>query len=215
MGRFLRLGVAVFLGLGLWTGCREAPPRDTTAGDGASAAQPPSGLTRGEWLLLAAAEVALPPAGLNPADLPEPASQGATLLVQYCGQCHALPTPSTHSATDWPSVLRRMWLRMEWLPDSFHIRVPSMADRYALLQYMTANALKVSGANLPPGNGREAFAVTCSSCHELPDPRVHSPEDWPTVVQRMERNVERMKVDVPVGARASDILLYLQQASRR
>lgn len=210
MGRLQRIWGAALLCYGLVIACREAPPPAQS-----SSAAPPPGLTRSEWLLLAAAEVALPPAGLNPADLPAPESPGAKLVLQYCGQCHAVPSPSAHSATDWPGVVRRMWLRMEWLPDSFDIRTPPMGERFAMLQYLTANALKVSGATLPPGPGRETFTLTCSRCHDLPDPRVHSPQDWPTVVQRMERNVERMKVPVDLGARASDILLYLQQASLR
>lgn len=212
MRRVGSFGRAVLLGCGVVVGCRASPPPAKSGGESAG---PPTGLTRSQWLLLAASEVALPPAGVAPADLPDPSSASAQLVAQYCGQCHAMPAPGAHSATDWPSVVRRMWLRMEALPDSFQVRVPSLADRFAILQYLTANALKVSGRALPAGPGREAFAVTCSSCHELPDPRVHSPQDWPTVVQRMERNVERMKAPVELGPRAAEILLYLQRVSQR
>ena len=34
-----------------------------------------------------------------------------------------------HSATDWPSVVRRMWLRMDRLPESLHVAVPDQGDR--------------------------------------------------------------------------------------
>ncbi len=193
-------------------GCREAP-RSQNGG----ATNPPSGrLSRTDELLLAAANVALPPPGVTAADLPEPASRGAQLVAQYCGQCHELPSPAMHSATDWPSVARRMWLRTEFLSPSLGVKVPTMGDRYVMLEYVTNNALKVSGAALPPGQGRESFAEVCSRCHALPDPRVHSAEDWPTVFARMERNMERMKVAPPVGTQTTDILLYLQSvASRR
>lgn len=185
--------------------CRSGPaPAKSTAETQA----PP--LDKNDLLLLAAAKVALPPPGIEPGDLPDPQSHGAQLLAEYCAQCHSLPAPTQHSATDWPSVVRRMWLRMDFLPDSLGIKVPTPADRFELLSYLNANALKVSGTVLPAGKGRDEFAVVCSQCHALPDPRVHSAEDWPTVYSRMERNMERMQVQPPKGSVGQNILLYLQ-----
>jgi cytochrome c5 len=196
--------VAAFLVTSL--ACRPGPaPAKST--DETQAAQP---LGRTDQLLLAAAKVALPPPGIAPGDLPDPQSRGAQLLINYCAQCHALPAPTTHSATDWPSVARRMWLRMDNLPASLGIRVPPPEDRFVLLNYLLNNSLKVSGTVLPAGKGRNEFSVVCSQCHSLPDPRVHSAEDWPTVYSRMERNMERMRVQPPTGAVGQDILLYLQ-----
>src|SRR5688572_26131367 len=84
-----------------------------------------TGLNRQDELLLAAANVALPPPGTTAADLPEPNSRGATLIAQYCVQCHNIPAPQMHSATDWPGIARRMWLRMELLPASQQVKVPT------------------------------------------------------------------------------------------
>lgn len=196
------LAALAILGL---AACREARRVAATSGS-ATAAQ----LTRTERLLLAASTIALPPEGIAPGDLPEPGSRGAQLTVAYCMQCHALPTPLAHSATDWPGVVRRMWLRMEWLPDSLRVLVPTMPERYEILQYLTGNALKVSGAVLPAGKGRDEFAVVCSRCHALPDIRVHAAADWAVVYARMERNIERMKVAPPTGQETEDILHYLQ-----
>jgi cytochrome c5 len=173
------------------------------------------GLNQRDELLLAAANVALPPPGVTPADLPDPASRGGQLVANYCAQCHDLPTPQMHSATDWPSIARRMWLRMELLPSTLGVKVPTAAERFAILDYMTANALKVSGSTLPAGPGRDAFSQICSRCHALPDPRVHSREDWPTVFARMELNMQRMKVPPPTREQTSDILLYLQTVASR
>jgi cytochrome c5 len=173
------------------------------------------GLTPRDELLLAAANVALPPPGVTPADLPDPASPGAQLVSRYCAQCHDLPSPAMHSATDWPSVTRRMWLRMEWLSPTLGVKVPTMAERFALLGYLTNNALKVSGTTLPRGQGRDEFSRVCSRCHALPDPRVHSREDWPTVFARMEQNMERMKVPPLTRSETTDILLYLQMVASR
>jgi len=164
-------------------------------------------------LLLASAKIALPPAGVAPGDLPDPSSLGATLLTTHCSQCHDLPAPSMHSATDWPSVVRRMWLRMDRLPAGLGVSIPDQGDRNTMLAYLAANALPISGANLPAGEGREVFATICSRCHALPDPRVHSPQDWLTVYLRMEQNMERMNVSPATQAETAQILAYLQSVS--
>lgn len=178
-------------------------------GDGAGA------ISR-DALLLAAAKVALPPDSLTAADLPGAGSPGAALVVTYCTGCHGLPSPKTHSATDWPVVARRMWLRAEWLPKEMGAKVPGMGERYVILDYLTAHAMAAtdSGA-LPPGPGRETFATMCSRCHALPDPRVHSGDDWPIVYSRMERNMDRMGVPRPAGSEPREILEYLRLASAK
>jgi len=174
----------------------------------------PSEELRSDALLLAAAKVALPPPGINPADLADPESPGAHLVVQYCGQCHPLPSPAMHSATDWPRVVRRMWLRMDRLPDSLRIQTSNEGERGTVLSYLTANALRVSGAELPQGRGREDFVAICSRCHALPDIQIHASGDWPSVFLRMERNMERMNVSRPNQEQTGNILLYLQEVAR-
>lgn len=205
--RMLRgtLVAASLLGLG----CRPAARDDQQASPGAG------WLNRQDELLLAAANIALPPPGVAAADLPDPQSQGAQLVAKYCAQCHMLPAPAMHSATDWPSVVRRMWLRMEWLPATLEVQVPSMPERVVMLDYLVANALKVSGATLPAGRGRDDFALVCSRCHALPDPTVHSAQDWPAVFARMEQNMQRMKVPALTQSQTTDILLYLQTVATR
>ena len=54
-----------------------------------------------------------------------------------------------------------------------------------------------------------------SRCHALPDPRVHSKEDWAVVFARMERNMERMKVPPPTGQQTEETLYYLQNVTGR
>ena len=201
--------VGLMAGIVTATACRQAPSQDQSPGGR------PSGLNRQDELLLAAANVALPPPGISAADLPEPNSMGAKLVGAYCAQCHNMPSPQMHSATDWPSVARRMWLRMELLPPTLGVKAPTVAERFALLDYLTTNALRVSGATLPAGPGREAFAQVCSRCHALPDPRVHSRADWPTVFARMEQNMTRMQVPPPTREQATDLLLYLQTVAAR
>src|SRR4051794_18393131 len=53
----------------------------------------------------------LPPA-MEPANLPEPRSEGARLTVRYCVQCHYLVNPAMHTPERWKSVVERMVWRM-------------------------------------------------------------------------------------------------------
>lgn len=204
----MKRGSVVALAIALMA-CTQRPA------DSGAAQSAGTGLTRADELVLAAATVALPPPGTTAADLPDPNSAGAQLVAKHCAQCHDLPHPATHSATDWPAVARRMWLRTEGLTPALNVAVPSVSERFLMLNYLTANALKVSGANLPAGTGRDAFQLVCSRCHALPDPRNHSAQDWPTVFARMETNMTRMKVPPLQGTQTTDILLYLQSASAR
>ncbi len=212
MPRIGLLAVGTALAMLGTTACRgkarsaEVPVNDS----GASPA-----LSQTDELLLAAAKVALPPPGFTAPDLPDPHSVGASALATYCAQCHNLPTPSMHSATDWPSVVRRMWLRMERLTGTSNVRVPDAGERAALLNYLIANALHVSGSSLTAGRGREEFALVCSRCHALPDPGVHSAQDWLAVFMRMERNMERMKVRQATAEETDRILSYLQGSAAK
>ena len=191
----------------LQSACRPVESRTDSA---TTAAPSQETLTPSDQLILSTAKVGLPPPGITAADLPNPSEEGARVMSTYCAQCHALPAPAMHSATDWPSVVRRMWLRMERLPASLTLQIPDPGARATLLAYLTANALQVSGANLPAGRGRAEFSEICSRCHALPDPKVHSPQDWLAVFLRMERNMERMNVRPPSQTETSEILAYLQ-----
>lgn len=190
--------------------CQPAAAPETPRTD---ASAPPAPAPSRDAILLASAKAALPPPGIAPADLPDPGSPGAQLLATHCAQCHDLPTPLMHSATDWPGVARRMWLRMDRLPEGMAVAVPDQSARSMLLSYLTANALPITAATLPEGPGRETFEAICSRCHALPDPRVHAPEDWLTVYLRMERNMERMNVVPATRPETEAILGYLQGVS--
>ena len=168
-----------------------------------------------DQLITAAAMVALPPPGISPSDLPDATSAGAKNVAEFCSQCHNIPSPAAHSATDWPSVARRMWLRMELIPASTGIKVPTIQQRQVLLNYLLDNSLKVSGSTLPEGAGRSTFAETCSRCHALPDPHQHSAADWPAVVLRMGQRMDQLKVNRPTPAETQSIVAYLSQVSKQ
>lgn len=203
--------VAVLAVVGVLACNSPAPDRETQGG---GAAAPAAGAVEpSDALLLAAARVALPPPGIHPEDLPDPSARGATLMARYCVACHQLPSPLTHSATDWPSVVRRMWLRMERVDPAFHVPVPNDAERFAMLDYLLANSLRVSGATLPEGTGRETFSVTCSQCHELPDPNQHTGSDWVSVVRRMATHMEDLLGVTMTADTMGEITNYLRTVS--
>jgi hypothetical protein len=68
--------------------------------------------------------------------LPERQSQGARLFQTYCGQCHAPPAPTAHTASDWPQVMVRMKQRMvrQGKP------VPDRDQQQVITAYLQRNA---------------------------------------------------------------------------
>jgi cytochrome c5 len=171
------------------------------------------GSTATQNLLLAAASVALP-SGISAVELPDPQSKGAELVAKYCGQgCHGIPAPASHAQSDWPVVLRRMWLRMGKIDTTFHVAVPDDAERTVMLEYFLAYAFQVTSGNLPDAPGKERFTATCSQCHALPDPKQHSAQDWVAVVRRMNVHMEKMLRTVLSQDEMQRIVLYLGRAS--
>jgi cytochrome c5 len=195
---------ALFVALAL--ACEQAP-QDTEP-----AVMQPAAPSPADALLLASARVGLPPDGMSIEDLPDPEGPGAAAVQLYCTACHALPHPSMHSATDWPSVARRMWLRMGLLGGGYTVPEPEMGQRIVLLDYLTANALQVA-ATLPDAPGREAFIETCGQCHELPDPRQHNAQDWFVVVRRMNQHMEEILGVTATSDEVETIVQYLTAAT--
>ena len=193
-------------------GCsKPEPAAQTAAATSPSATTSDTSHSAMQQRLYEAAEIALPP-GVPAESLPEPDSPGAKLLVQYCTQCHALPSPAMHGPADWPSVARRMWVRIDMMAGALGVQSPSTAQRAELLAYLEKHALQVA-ATLPPGPGKAVFVEVCSRCHDLNDPRVHTPPDWPVVVMRMEADAEKMKVRGITHSETVQIISYLQAAS--
>lgn len=144
----------------------------------------------------------LPP-GIEPAALPEPGSPGAHLTVRYCVQCHNLPNPAMHHAAKWRPVVERMVVRMQGRGNlgklmtemMAGVEAPSRQEQHALVAYFARHAQKpLDPKQVPEVNARSAepFRLACQQCHVLPDPRRHTASEWPSVVARMERNMEWM-----------------------
>lgn len=155
------------------------------------------------------------PPGMQPQDLPQPESQGASLLQTYCAQCHALPGPGRHTAGEWQSVLDRMILLMD-VSSRFGglmgtVKVPGAGEGEVIRDYLTGNALQALQRE-PRGMGAAAFSSHCGSCHALPDAGQHRLEEWPSVLKRMQRNMTVMKYSPPSREHMVQIQHYLQQS---
>jgi len=144
----------------------------------------------------------LPPT-FDLARLPERQSNAAQLVVAYCVQCHNLPNPAMHHAAKWPSIVRRMVLRMEGKGNMgtlmaemmAGVKAPSAEDTKAIIAYLRRHAQKpLDPARYPEVNrpSGEAFRLACNQCHVLPDPRRYTAAEWPRVVARMQENMEWM-----------------------
>jgi len=144
----------------------------------------------------------LPPS-FEPAQLPEPGSAGAQLVLSFCVQCHNLPNPAMHHAAKWRPTVDRMVKRMQGRGNlgalmsemMAGVKAPSAPETATLVAYLRKHAQKPLDPRRYPEIDRssgEAFRVACSQCHVLPDPKRHSAEEWRAVVTRMQENMQWM-----------------------
>lgn len=94
---------------------------------------------------------------------------------------------------------------------------------------------EMMGAQLPPGidprdlpeatsNGARLLGQYCIQCHEMPGPGMHTAEEWPRVVDRMNqrmqmisgRNMMRMMHDIkaPSDNELQSLVAYLQKHAK-
>ncbi|MDA8423161.1 MAG: cytochrome c [Nitrospiraceae bacterium] len=162
----------------------------------------------------------LPP-GIKPEALPEPDSRGAKLLSRYCTQCHNLPSPAMHSAVEWPAITNRMFSRMSMMSGMMgmmNVENPSSEERQTIVAYLQAHSMRtISPGALPAPESKGAvlFRETCSQCHSLPDPQLHTAAEWPKVLERMRGNMDAMKKKVISEQDRKTIEEYLMSHARK
>jgi cytochrome c5 len=158
------------------------------------------------------------PPGLMSDQLPDAGGQGAMLMESYCTQCHAMPGPGRHTAEEWPQVLDHMLMLMD-VADRFggllgNVKTPSSAERDQMRSYLVLHALKPMPQK-PKGIGASSFENHCSACHALPDPAHYNDVGWPSLIKRMQHNMQVMKYDPPSVDSMMQIQLYLQNNKSR
>jgi len=174
----------------------------------------------------------LPPT-FDAAQLPEPGSPGARLVVGYCVQCHNLANPAMHNAARWPGVVNRMVKRMQGRGNlggvmsemMAGVKAPTAEETQAIVVYLRKHAQKPIDPTRYPDlfqPAGEPFRLACNQCHVLPDPQRHSAAEWRSVVARMQENMEWMNRVVgtrPVPGepqlRVEEILAFLEKHARR
>ncbi len=165
----------------------------------------------------------LVPPGVNPEDLPDPKSRGAQLLVYYCTQCHNLPSPSMDTAEEWPAIADRMFRRMARMSAAgggmmMSVEMPTPEEQRVIVAYLESHAMKsVSPQVLPSPESRGAvfFKEFCSQCHGLPDPKLHTPNEWPAVVEKMRGYMQAMDKKVVTKDEEMEIVSYLERNARK
>jgi len=172
------------------------------------------------------------PKGVQPQSLPDHDSRGAQMEVKFCSSCHGIPSPASHSASDWVPVMRRMVLRMERAGSMGmmggmmgnrrmgmqSIPIPNDEERQKVLSYLQNHALKsVSSEQVDAKESRGAklFVSDCKKCHALPDPTQHKAEDWPAIVKRMRLHLKQYQLKDLSDQDAEVIIDYLQNHSEK
>ena len=82
------------------------------------------------------------------------------------------------------------------------------------------------GGNMPQGipptmlpnydsKGAKALMKNCTQCHGLPAPGLHTAQEWPAVVKRMQMHMrwsnKWMQINIPDEKELSEVLGYLQE----
>ena len=183
------------------------------------------------WRMISSIWVGLPPPGYTRDSLPEADSHSAALMQAYCVQCHWMPSPQMHSASEWPLLVHRMLLRARGVGERLGgpltdeivgservvegmgiARLPTPEQLDSITVYLQSHALPVAEeGRIPEGPDAEAYVRHCSLCHETPSPDAHRAEDWPEVVARMIRNMSLMGVEPLTERETEGILRFLRE----
>lgn len=140
----------------------------------------------------------LPPS-IEPRGLPQPDSEGARLTARYCVQCHYLPNPQMHTPDRWTATVVRMVWRMEGRGNlgalmremMDNVQAPGEAETAELIRYFRKHGQREMDPAHPAlrSEAGQMFNIACTQCHALPDPRQHTRQEWPGVVERMKRHM--------------------------
>jgi cytochrome c5 len=173
----------------------------------------------------------MPKTGVKPEDLPAPGSMQAKTYAKFCSQCHLLPDPKGNSAKGWEKLVERMDKKMRMMS---HMRdgimgvmnrimgremmeVMNAAEKSIIIEYLGENGLKTldrtkfDSIDTPE---YKTYEQACSTCHDLPDPSVHTESEWPKIVQKMKEKMGEMGVDLPSSEEERLLLKFLTENTR-
>jgi hypothetical protein len=136
-----------------------------------------------------------------------------------------------HSGERWKSVVERMVWRMRGngnmgalMKDLMaQVRAPTDSEVQALVRYLERHGQRELAASDPMLATRagEMFALACTQCHVLPDPRRHTMREWTVVVNRMKRHMSwvntvigRSELRTEPELDTDEIVRFLQRHAR-
>ncbi len=97
------------------------------------------------------------------------------------------------------------------------IQAPSPAEQDAILAYLAQYAIRPADPHelgSPETPELTLFRQTCSRCQALPHSASHTADEWPLVVERMRKNMERMGRSGISDQERDTIVRYLQEHAR-
>ena len=92
------------------------------------------------------------------------------------------------------------------------IQGPTGGEQGTILDYLQGHALRPANVEaLGPSDapGLALFRQTCAQCHALPDPTLHTADEWPVVVDRMRKNMRAMGRRVITDPERDEIVGFL------
>ena len=98
------------------------------------------------------------------------------------------------------------------------MQAPAAEEQKELLAYLQRNALRPASVETlgPPDTpGLASFRQTCSLCHALPDPGLHTSDEWPDVVARMQKNMDIMGKPGINDQERDEIVGYLRMNAQK
>ncbi len=164
------------------------------------------------------AMMVMPRTGISSEQLPDKDSKAAKKYAQLCSQCHLLQSPKMKSARQWPKIVDRMDRRMQRMASmgmmGRRMKAMTPQDKKEVMAYLQKHSLKAMSKDSIKeltSQGGQKFKQTCTQCHALPDPKQHTIKEWPTVIQRMKKNMAQMGKPVISQKEEQLILDFLKE----
>lgn len=146
-------------------------------------------------------------------DLPASDSRAAELLQIYCVKCHNLPGPGMRTADEWRHIFWRMYWRLHLTAAQFdEFEAPKFSDAMLMESYLLHFALKPTefrNVDMEAPGGKE-YAKYCFQCHQLPDPKAHTSDEWDDITNRMRGHMRTMGRTAPSAGELASIRKYLK-----